>query len=78
MDNLEKGAQVLRETRKTLMTFQEVRDVLTEQGHPEDGTDDEAVNQSETFVMMKPSKDWTTGRSKADCAWVCRAADAVA
>src|SRR5204863_9092373 len=43
---------------------QEVRDVLTEQGHPEDGTDDEAPNQAETFVMMKPSSEWTTGRSK--------------
>ena len=36
------------------MAFPEVKDVLTEQGHPEDGTDDEAPNQSETFVIMKP------------------------
>ena len=28
--------------------------MLTEQGHPEDGTDDEAPNQAETFVIMKP------------------------
>jgi heavy metal efflux system protein len=63
--SLEKGAQVLRDTRKILASFPEVREVLTEQGHPEDGTDDEAVNQSETFVMMRPSKEWTTGRTKS-------------
>ncbi|MEO6419112.1 MAG: CusA/CzcA family heavy metal efflux RND transporter [Polyangiaceae bacterium] len=63
--SLDRGAEVLRETRMTLLKNQEVRDVLTEQGHPEDGTDDEAPNQAETFVMMKPSSEWTTGRSKA-------------
>jgi len=62
--SLERGAQVLRETRQVLLKYPEVRDVLTEQGHPEDGTDDEAANQSETFVMMHPSKEWKTGRSK--------------
>ena len=62
--SLERGAEVLRETRHALLTFPEVRDVLTEQGHPEDGTDDEAPNQAETFVMMRPSSEWTTGRTK--------------
>jgi cobalt-zinc-cadmium resistance protein CzcA len=64
--SLERGAQVLRETRKALLEFPEVRDVLTEQGHPEDGTDDEAPNQAETFVMMRPSSEWTTGRTKEE------------
>jgi cobalt-zinc-cadmium resistance protein CzcA len=62
---LDRGADVLRDTRLTLLKFPEVRDVLTEQGHPEDGTDDEAPNQAETFVMMKPEEDWKTGRTKA-------------
>jgi cobalt-zinc-cadmium resistance protein CzcA len=62
--SLERGSEVLRDTRIALLKFQEVRDVLTEQGHPEDGTDDEAPNQAETFVLMKPEKEWTTGRSK--------------
>ena len=35
--------------------------MLTEQGHPEDGTDDEAPNQAETFVIMKPESEWHTG-----------------
>ncbi len=63
--SLQRGAEVLRETRLALLEFPEVKDVLTEQGHPEDGTDDEAANQSETFVIMKQEKEWHTGRSKA-------------
>jgi cobalt-zinc-cadmium resistance protein CzcA len=58
---LNKGADVLRETRLALLTFPEVKDVLTEQGHPEDGTDDEAPNQAETFVIMKPESAWPPG-----------------
>src|SRR5258708_5405822 len=62
--SLERGAQVLRDVRLTLLKFSEVRDVLTEQGHPEDGTDDEAPNQAETFVLMKAQGEWKTGRTK--------------
>jgi cobalt-zinc-cadmium resistance protein CzcA len=62
--SLERGQEILRETRLTLLKFPEVRDVLNEQGHPEDGTDDETPNQAETFVMMKPEGEWTTGRTK--------------
>jgi cobalt-zinc-cadmium resistance protein CzcA len=62
--SLQRGAEVLRDTRIALLSFPEVKDVLTEQGHPEDGTDDEAPNQAETFVIMKPPKEWHTGRSK--------------
>jgi cobalt-zinc-cadmium resistance protein CzcA len=67
------GAEILRQVRLTLLSFPEVRDVLTEQGHPEDGTDDEAPNQAETFVLMKPEKDWHTGRSKAQIVDMMRA-----
>ena len=56
--SLERGSEVLRDMRRALLKFPEVKDVLSEQGHPEDGTDDEAPNQSETFVIMKPESDW--------------------
>ncbi len=62
--SLDRGAEVLRETRLVLLKFPEVLDVLNEQGHPEDGTDDEAPNQAETFVMMRPESEWRTGRTK--------------
>ncbi|HMF42544.1 MAG TPA: CusA/CzcA family heavy metal efflux RND transporter [Polyangia bacterium] len=58
--SLERGAEVLRQMRLSLMKFPEVKDVLSEQCHPEDGTDDEAPNQSETFVIMKAEADWPT------------------
>jgi len=62
--SLERGAEVLHDTRVALLKFPEVKDVLTEQGHPEDGTDDEAPNQAETFVIMKPEAEWHSGRTK--------------
>jgi len=62
--SLERGADLLLDMRTALLKFPEVKDVLTEQGHPEDGTDDEAPNQAETFVVMKPQKEWGTGHSK--------------
>jgi cobalt-zinc-cadmium resistance protein CzcA len=64
--SLDRGQQILKEVRTTLLSFSEVKDVLNEQGHPEDGTDDEAPNQAETFVIMKPESEWHTGRSKSE------------
>jgi cobalt-zinc-cadmium resistance protein CzcA len=72
--SLQRGAEVLRETRLDLLKFPEVKDVLTEQGHPEDGTDDEAPNQAETFVIMKPESEWHTGRKKEEIVDAMRAA----
>jgi cobalt-zinc-cadmium resistance protein CzcA len=72
--SLERGAAVLRDLRQKILKFPEVKDVLSEQGHPEDGTDDEAPNQSETFVIMKPQKEWGTGRSKEQVVDEMRAA----
>ena len=61
--SLQSGAKVLRDIRATLLSFTEVADVVTEQGHPEDGTDDEAPNQTKTFVIMKPESTWPTGQT---------------
>jgi cobalt-zinc-cadmium resistance protein CzcA len=71
--SLAEGGQVLKEAREALLSFPEVLDVLNEQGHPEDGTDDEAPNQAETFVMMKPEDQWGTGRTKAQIVDAMRA-----
>lgn len=72
--SLGRGAQVLRDTRLKILEFPEVKDVLSEQGHPEDGTDDEAPNQSEMFVIMKPESQWKTGRKKEQIVDAMRAA----
>lgn len=72
--SLERGAQILRDTRLAVMGFPEVKEVLSEQGHPEDGTDDEAPNQAEMFVIMKPDSEWPSGRKKEQIVDAMRAA----
>ncbi|HEV8244121.1 MAG TPA: CusA/CzcA family heavy metal efflux RND transporter [Nitrospirales bacterium] len=62
--SLPEGQRILAETRKLLMQFPEVIDVLSEQGRPEDGTDTIGPNQSETFIHLYPQEDWQTGRTK--------------
>jgi cobalt-zinc-cadmium resistance protein CzcA len=61
---LEKGQDILLEVRKRVLKFPEVRGTLSEQGRPEDGTDNEGVNMSETFIRLKPRKEWRAGMDK--------------
>jgi cobalt-zinc-cadmium resistance protein CzcA len=61
---LDRGTEVLTEVRRRLLEFPEVLAVLSEHGRPEDGTDDEGVNMSETFVRLKPRGAWPHGMSK--------------
>jgi cobalt-zinc-cadmium resistance protein CzcA len=55
------GQQILLEVRERLLEFPEVSQVLSEHGRPEDGTDNEAVNMSETFVQLAPREEWRSG-----------------
>jgi heavy metal efflux system protein len=59
--SLESGVEVLREVRRRILAFPEVLGTLSEQGRPEDGTDDEGVNMSETFVRLAPRDKWRSG-----------------
>ena len=58
---LEKGQDILLDVRRRILAFPEVRKTLSEQGRPEDGTDNEGVNMSETFIRLKPRKEWRAG-----------------
>ena len=49
------------EVRKRILQFPEVSKTMSEQGRPEDGTDNEDVNMSETFIRLKPVKEWRPG-----------------
>jgi len=62
--SLEKGQDLLLEVRRRILAFPEVRKTLSEQGRPEDGTDNESINMSETFIRLKPVKEWRPGYSK--------------
>jgi cobalt-zinc-cadmium resistance protein CzcA len=61
---LEKGQDILLDVRKRILAFPEVRKTLSEQGRPEDGTDNEGVNMSETFIRLRPRKEWRPGLDK--------------
>jgi heavy metal efflux system protein len=59
--SLDKGNEILTEVRRRIVAFPEVREVLSEQGRPEDGTDNELPNMSETFVRLKLHDQWRRG-----------------
>lgn len=61
---MERGQDVLLDIRQRLLAFPEVLETLSEHGRPEDGTDNEGVNMSETFVRLKPPDQWRAGWDK--------------
>jgi len=50
--------------RQRLLKYPEVMGILSQQGRSEDGTDNEGVNMSETFVHLKPRDQWRSGWHK--------------
>ena len=63
--SLQRGQEILAEVRRRVGVFPEVRETLSTQGRPEDGTDNEGVNASETYVRLKPRAEWRPGIDKA-------------
>jgi cobalt-zinc-cadmium resistance protein CzcA len=61
---LEAAQTMLVEVRRRILTFPEVAQVLSENGRPEDGTDNENPNMSETFVRLRPREEWRKGYNK--------------
>ena len=60
----EAAQTMLVEVRRRILAFPEVLQVLSENGRPEDGTDNENPNMSETFVRLKPETEWPRGYDK--------------
>ncbi|MCC6877536.1 MAG: efflux RND transporter permease subunit, partial [Sandaracinaceae bacterium] len=63
--SLDEGRDLLVDVRRRLLAFPEVLASLSEHGRPEDGTDNEGVNMSETFVRLRPRSEWREGWDKA-------------
>lgn len=61
---LDEGRDILTEVRRRLLTFPEVIATMSEHGRPEDGTDNEGANMSETFVRLRPRSQWRDGVTK--------------
>ncbi len=60
----ERSREILVDVRHRLRAFPEVIATLSEHGRPEDGTDNEGINMSETFVRLAPREDWPAGMTK--------------
>ncbi len=50
--------------RKIVREYPEVKEVITQTGRPNDGTDATGFYNIELFVKMYPENEWTTGRNK--------------
>jgi cobalt-zinc-cadmium resistance protein CzcA len=61
---LTEGQEILLDMRQRLLQFPEVKGILSQQGRSEDGTDNEGVNMSETFVHLNPRELWREGWHK--------------
>ena len=53
-----------RKIRDTFRTLPEVKSVISKSGRPEDGSDAKSLNQTETFVDLKPANQWRKGATK--------------
>nr|WP_206606470.1 efflux RND transporter permease subunit [Steroidobacter cummioxidans] len=62
--SLEKGQEVLRDVRRRLRAFPETRAVVSEQGRPESGTDNEWINLAKVLVRLQPHDQWRAGVNK--------------
>jgi cobalt-zinc-cadmium resistance protein CzcA len=62
--SLDEGARTLREIRTRLRVFPEVLAILSEQGRPEDGTDNESINLGKILIRLKPRDEFRKGWDK--------------
>ncbi|GGX35790.1 cation transporter [Pigmentiphaga litoralis] len=62
--SLQKGQELLRIIRMRLKAPPEVIAVTSEQGRPEDGTDNETINVAKVLVRLKPRDQWRKGLDK--------------
>jgi cobalt-zinc-cadmium resistance protein CzcA len=56
--SLDKSVEIAKEVRANLMTFPQVRDVVSQTGRPDDGTDVAGFYNNEFDVMLYPEGDW--------------------
>jgi len=64
--SLQKGVEVALQTRNILMTFPQVKCVVSQTGRPDDGTDVTGFYNNEFDVIMYPESEWKPKISKED------------
>lgn len=63
--SLNKSVELSTDMRKVFSKYKEVKQVMSQTGRPNDGTDPTGFYNVEFFVDLYPKEEWTTGRSKA-------------
>jgi len=51
---------------RTLLQFPEVTTVVTRTGSPEIAAEPMGIEENDSYIMLKPKDEWTTGRTKED------------
>ncbi len=64
--SLSKSAELATEIRTLVKQSPEVREVASQTGRNDDGTDPYGPNRNELFVALKPYDEWTHGKVKAN------------
>jgi cobalt-zinc-cadmium resistance protein CzcA len=64
--SLEKSAELASEIRALVKQSPEVKEVTSQTGRNDDGTDPYGPNRNEFFVALTPYDTWTGGKRKAD------------
>lgn len=64
--SLPKSVEITERIRKDVVRFDEVKQVLSQTGRPNDGTDPTGFFNIEYFVELKPKEDWKRKISKED------------
>lgn len=64
--SLSKSAELASEIRRLVKQSPEVREVASQTGRNDDGTDPYGPNRNELFVALKPYDTWAHGKVKAD------------
>ena len=64
--SLTKSAELASEIRRLVKQSPDVREVASQTGRNDDGTDPYGPNRNELFVALKPYDTWARGRVKAD------------
>ncbi len=62
--SVEQARVYCRKMRELISQTPEVKSVISKAGRPEDGTDPKPINMSETFVDLKPEREWRAGMTK--------------
>ena len=62
--SLDKSVEVSQQVREKLMTFPQVKNVVSQTGRPDDGTDVAGFYNNEFDVMLYPQDDWKPHISK--------------